>query len=115
MLTHLEPRVSCAVRNSLPRAKDKKRQKRLGLDVQAVFSQSLRVQQVAPTVSPVGSVGASALCAEVSTGDPHPLQGRQEGLFNSGVLEKRELFGERRNEWSVYYKFCKIYSNTEFL
>ena len=41
------------------------------------FSQSLRVQQVAPTVSPVGSVGASALCAEVSTGDPHPLQGRQ--------------------------------------
>ena len=35
------------------------------------------MQQVAPTVSPVGSVGASALCAEVSTGDPHPLQGRQ--------------------------------------
>ena len=28
------------------------------------FFQSLRVQQVAPTVSPVGSVGASALCAE---------------------------------------------------
>uniref|UniRef100_UPI003FF0935F hypothetical protein n=1 Tax=Eubacterium sp. TaxID=142586 RepID=UPI003FF0935F len=44
--------------------------------VQAIF-QSLRVQQVAPTVSPVGSVGASALCAEVSTGDPHPFQGRQ--------------------------------------
>ena len=93
----------------LPRAKDEKRQKLLGLDVQAVFSQSLRVQQVAPTVSPVGSVGASALCAEVSTGDPHPLQGRQKGLFNSGVLEKRELFGERRKEWSVYYKFCEIY------
>ena len=46
------------------------------------FFQSLRVQQVTPTVSPVGSVGASALCAEVSTGDPHPLQGRQKGLFN---------------------------------
>ncbi len=45
------------------------------------FFQSLRVQQVAPTVSPVGSVGASALCAEVSTGDPHPLQGRQKGLL----------------------------------
>ena len=44
-----------------------------------------------------------------------PLQGRQKGLFNSGVLEKRELFGERRKEWSVYYKFYKIYSNTEFL
>ena len=28
-------------------------------------------------VSPAGSVGASALRAEVSTGDPHPLQGRQ--------------------------------------
>ena len=46
---NLEPRVSCALHNSLPRAKDKKRQKQLGLDVQAVFSQSLRVQQVAPT------------------------------------------------------------------
>jgi hypothetical protein len=74
---NLEPRVSCASHNSLPRAKDGKRQKWLELDVQAIFSQSLRVQQVAPTVSPVGSVGASALCAEVSTGDPHPLQGRQ--------------------------------------
>ena len=70
-----------AVQWYCPRAKDKKRQKQLGLDVQAAFSQSLRVQQVAPTVSPVGSVGASALCAEVSTGDPHPLQGRQKGLF----------------------------------
>ena len=74
---NLEPRVSCALHNSLPRAKDGKRQKWLELDVQAIFSQSLRVQQVAPTVSPVGSVGASALCAEVSAGDPHPLQGRQ--------------------------------------
>ena len=74
---NLEPRVSCASHNSLPRAKDGKRQKWLELDVQAIFSQSLRMQQVAPTVSPVGSVGASALCAEVSTGDPHPLQGRQ--------------------------------------
>ena len=44
-----------------------------------------------------------------------PLQGRQKDLFNSGVLEKLELFGERRKEWSVYYKFYKIYSNTEFL
>ena len=33
----------------LPPSKNKKRQKRLGLDVQAVFSQSLRVKQVAPT------------------------------------------------------------------
>ena len=24
-----------------------------------------------------------------------------------GVPEKRKLFGERRKEWSVYYKFCK--------
>ena len=46
---NLEPRVSCALHNSLPRAKDGKRQKWLELDVQAIFSQSLRVQQVAPT------------------------------------------------------------------
>jgi len=38
-----------AVQWYCPRAKDKKRQKQLGLDVQAAFSQSLRVQQVAPT------------------------------------------------------------------
>ena len=34
---NLEPRVSCASHNSLPRAKDKKRQKELGLNVQALF------------------------------------------------------------------------------
>ena len=45
---NLEPRVSCALHNSLPRAKDKKRQKWLEHNVQAIF-QSLRVQQVAPT------------------------------------------------------------------
>ena len=66
----------------LPPSKRQKAQKWLGLDVQAIFSQSLRVQQVAPTVSPVGSVGASALCAEVSTGDPHTLyKGGKKGLF----------------------------------
>ena len=99
----------------LPPSKRQKAPKKAWTRCPSLFSQSLRVQQVAPTVSPVGSVGASALCAEVSTGDPHPLQGRLKGLFNSGVLEKRELFGERRKEWSVYYKFYKIYSNTEFL
>ena len=99
----------------LPPSKRQKAPKTARTRFPCRLSQFLRVQQVALTVLPVGSVGASALCAEVSTGDPHPLQGRQEGLFNSGVLEKRELFGERRNEWSVYYKFCKTYSNTEFL
>ena len=33
----------------LPPSKRQKAQKWLGLDVQAIFSQSLRVQQVAPT------------------------------------------------------------------
>lgn len=27
--------------------------------------------------------------------------------INIGVPEKRKLFGERRKEWSVYYKFLK--------
>jgi len=49
---NLEPRVSCALHNSLPRAKDGKRQKWLELDVQAIFSQSLRVQQVTPAPFP---------------------------------------------------------------
>ena len=34
---NLEPRVSCASHNSLPRTKNKKRQKELGLNVQALF------------------------------------------------------------------------------
>jgi hypothetical protein len=33
----LEPRVSCALHNSLPRAKDEKRQKGQGLDVLDLF------------------------------------------------------------------------------
>ena len=64
-----------------PEQKTKSAKKSLD-SMSKLFFQSHRVQQVAPTVSPVGSVGASALCAEVSTGDPHPLQGRQKGLFN---------------------------------
>jgi len=59
-----------------PEQKTKSAKKSLDIESK-LFFQSLRVQQVAPTVSPDGSVGASALCAEVSTGDPHPLQGRQ--------------------------------------
>ena len=66
----------------LPPSKRQKAPKTAWTLSPSCFSQSLRVQQVAPTVSPVGSVGASALCAEVSTGDPHPLQRRQKGLFN---------------------------------
>ena len=65
----------------LPPSKRQKAPKKAWTRCPSLFSQSLRVQQVAPTVSPVGSVGASALCAEVSTGDPHPLQGRQKGLI----------------------------------
>ena len=61
----------------LPPSKRQKAPKKAWTRCPSLFSQSLRVQQVAPTVSPVGSVGASALCAEVSTGDPHPLQWRQ--------------------------------------
>ena len=49
------------------------------------FFQPLRVQQVAPT----------SLCKG----------GKEVYLF--GVPEKRKLFGDRRKEWSVYYKFFK--------
>ena len=112
---NLEPRVSCASHNSLPRAKDGKRQKWLELDVQAVFSQSLRVQQVAPTVSPVGSVGASALCAEVSTGDPHPLQGRRKVNLISGSSKSVSFLGRGEMNGVFIINFVKIYSNTEFL
>ena len=56
---NLEPRVSCALHNSLLRAKDGKRQRRQGLDVLAVF--------------PIPPSATS--CTHL------PLQGRQIGLF----------------------------------
>ena len=65
----------------LPPSKRQKAPKIAWTRCPSYFSQSLRAQQVALTVSPVGSVGASALCTEVSTGDPHPLQGRQKRLI----------------------------------
>ena len=46
---------------------------------------------------------------------PPPFAREAKMSFKFGVPEKRKLFGERRKEWSVYYKFLKIYSNTEFL
>ena len=112
---NLEPRVSCALHNSLPRAKDKKRQKQLGLDVQAVFYNPSECNKLHP---PSHLSIRSVLLHFVQRSPPETrtlYKGGKKGLFNSGVLEKRELFGERRKEWSVYYKFYKIYSNTEFL
>jgi hypothetical protein len=53
MLTHLEPRVSCATRNSLSRAKDEKRQKRLELDVQAAFFKSMVTTNVSGRSKPL--------------------------------------------------------------
>ena len=95
--------------------KRQKAQKWLGLDVQAIFSQSLRVQQVAPTVSPVDSVGASALCAEVSTGDPHPLQVRQKVNLISGPSKSVSFLGRGEINGVFIINFVKIYSNTKFL
>ena len=99
----------------LPPSKRQKAQKWLGLDVQAIFSQSLRVQQVAPTVSPVDSVGASALCAEVSTGDPHPLQVRQKVNLISGPSKSVSFLGRGEINGVFIINFVKIYSNTKFL
>ena len=99
----------------LPPNKRQKAQKWLGLDVQAIFSQSLRVQQVAPTVSPVDSVGASALCAEVSTGDPHPLQVRQKVNLISGPSKSVSFLGRGKINGVFIINFVKIYSNTKFL
>ena len=112
---NLEPRVSCALHNSLPRTKDKKRQKELGLDVQALFNNPSECNKLHP---PSHLSVRSVLLHFVQRSPPETrtlCKGGKKGLFNSGVLEKRELFGERRKEWSVYYKFYKIYSNTEFL
>ena len=46
------------------------------------LSQFLRVQQVALTVLPVGSVGASALCAEVSRPAPFAREAKRANLIS---------------------------------
>ncbi len=96
-----------AVRRYCPRAKDKKRQKELGLNVQALFHNPSECNKLHP---PSHLSVRSVLLHFVQRSPPETrtlYKGGKKGLFNSGVLEKRELFGERRNEWSVYYKFCK--------
>ena len=98
----------------LPPSKRQKAQKWLGLDVQAIFSQSLQVQQVAPTVSPVGSVGASALCAEVSTGDPHPLQGRQKVNLISGSSKSVSFLGRGEMNGVFIINFVKFIQTRNF-
>ena len=98
----------------LPPSKRQKAQKWLGLDVQAIFSQSLRVQQVAPTVSPVGSVGASALCAEVSTGDPHPLQGRRKVNLISGSSKSVSFLGRGEMNGVFIINFVKFIQTRNF-
>ena len=57
--------------------------------------QSLRVQQVAPTVSPVVSVGASALKCRGLHRRPAPFAREAKGLFNSGS-PKSAIFSTRR-------------------
>ena len=45
---NLEPRVSCALHNSLPRAKDKKRQKWLEHSVQSTFNNPSECNELHP-------------------------------------------------------------------
>ena len=78
------------------------------------FFQSLRVQQVAPTVSPVGSVGASALCAEVSTGDPHPFQGRQKVNLISGSSKSVSFLGRGERNGVFIINFIKFIQTRNF-
>ena len=87
---NLEPRVSCALHNSLPRAKGEKRQKRQGLDVLAVF--------------PIPPCAIS--CTHL------PLQGRQKGLFNSGSPKSVSFLGRGERNGVFIINFAEIYSST---
>ena len=64
---------------------------------------------------PARSVLLHTSYAEVSTGDPHPLQGRQKGLFNSGSPKSVSFLGRGERNGVFIINFVKIYSNTEFL
>ena len=97
-----------------PPSKRQKAPKKAWTRCPSLFSQSLRVQQVAPTVSPVGSVGASALCAEVSTGDPHPLQGRQKVSLISGSSKSVSFLGRGEMNEVFIINFVKFIQTRNF-
>ena len=97
-----------------PPSKRQKAPKKAWTRCPSLFSQSLRVQQVAPTVSPVGSVGASALCAEVSTGDPHPLQGRQKVNLISGSSKSVSFLGRGEMNGVFIINFVKFIQTRNF-
>ena len=90
---NLEPRVSCALHNSPPRAKDGKRQKGQGLDV------------LDPFPIPLSATSCTHL----------PLQGRQKCLFNSGSPKSVSFLGRGERNGVFIMNFAKIHSNTEFL
>ena len=108
---NLEPRVSCALHNSLPRTKDKKRQKELGLDVQALFNNPSECNKLHP---PSHLSVRSVLLHFVQRfppGDPHPLQGRQKGLFNFDEARFSHFIDSLKSatrRWQIIRPFMSI-------
>ena len=79
------------------------------------FFQSLRVQQVAPTVSPPGSVGASALKCRGLHRRPAPFAREAKRFIYSGSPKSVSFLGIGERNGVFIINFLKIYSNTEFL
>ena len=80
------------------------------------FLQSLRVQQVAPTVSPLGSVGASALKCRGLHRRPAPFtRGGKMVYLIRGTPKSVSFLGRGERNVVLIINFEKIYSNTEFL
>ena len=111
---NLEPRVSCALHNSLPRAKDKKHQKQLGLDVQAVFYNPSECNKLHPP-SHLSVRSVLLHFAQRSPPETRTLyKGGKKGLFNSGVLEKREALGRGERNGVFIINFIKFIQTRNF-
>ena len=100
----------------LPPSKRRKAPKIAWIRCPSYFSQSLRVQQVAPTVSPVGSVGASALCAEVPETRTLCKGGKKVYLFYSArfshFIDSLKLFFPFHNGFAK--RFLRIFFKSIF-
>ena len=95
---NLEPRVSCALHNSLPRAKDGKRQKWQGLDVLAIFS--IPLSATCCTHRLASRLGR-CFCTKMQRSPPetrtpqHAPRASESKSFYSMPKQKRSPFGNR--------------------
>ena len=113
---NLEPRVSCALHNSLPRAKDGKRQKGQGFDVLDPFPIPLSATSCTHRLPPC-RVGW-CFCTKVQRSPPETrtlCKGGKKVYLIRGPRKAQAFWGRGERNEVFIMNFKEIHSNTEFL